>query len=189
ENQKQALSLLEGAHADVEELQRQHPGDRAVERWALIVRHDLARHRLYFHQHAEEAKREFQDVIAKCGDEPDRQQLKIAALRNVADVCHRYAYGLPTDPDGAIEHLQNAKRLATATPEARSRLPDIAYELAKALARGNRADQSTGELGRALRLARRDGNALILALADNRRFWTEHNQTATLDSAVWPEWR
>jgi len=185
----QALSLLETTLALAEDLKRLHPSDRDVERVVLVVRHDLARHGLYFQGRGEQAKREYESVVAQCGDDPDRQYLKIAALRNLGDVCHRYAYGLSGGDLGtAISHFQTAKKLATSAPEALVLLPEIAYELAKALARAGQADQSERELAYALKRARRDGNALILALASNRRFWNDHGQDPTFDSAMWAEW-
>src|SRR5262249_25178152 len=154
--------------------------DRELERTVLILRHDVARNELYFCRKSAEAKSAYQEVIAACGDDPARQYLKAAALRNLADVCDRYSYGLAKDTEAAIGHFREAKAIARKAPEARVLLPDIAYELAKALLRGNRRDQSDRELAYALKTARRDGNALILALAGNRRFWAEHARDRAL---------
>jgi hypothetical protein len=187
-NHEMALSLLEKALTEAKNLQTQFPSDRNIARKVLILRNDVARHRHYFDSQAAAAKREYADIVKQCGDEPDRQYLKIAALRNLGDVSFRYAYGEAEDQDAAITHFREAKQLATRTPDARDQLAEISYVLAQALAQANRKDEFESELGSALKVARRDGNAKIFALADNRRFWTEHSGETTLTTTAWQEW-
>lgn len=187
-NREQAIALQAEALRAVEALERQHPADRNLGCLVLVVRHDLARNELYFHGSSRAAREVYQDVISKCGSDPDRNYLKVAALRNLADVSDRYAYDGQRNPAQAVDHLESAIRLVGETPASRSMLPEILYALAKALARAARTDESIRRLNDALKIARRDGNALILALAGNRHFWSEHGGDESLGDTVWPEW-
>ncbi|MBY5731500.1 CHAT domain-containing protein [Rhizobium leguminosarum] len=172
ENRATALSLLAEALPTAEADASHHDDPwRALQ--VLIVRHDIARHGVYFHQESAVAKAEYTEIIKVCGENPERQYLKAAALRNLADVCCRYAFDLPADPQAAMEHLEEAKGIADDYNTVRGLLPEISYELSKSYCRVGRDDEAETMLTNAISIARSEGNALITALALNRRFWKE----------------
>lgn len=188
ENRAVALSLMTDALPIAEGEARNNPDDPWCARQVLIVRHDIARHGVYFHHDSIPAKAAYTDIIKACGEFPERQYLKAAALRNLADVCFRYAFDLPPDPQAAVEHLKEAKVIAEAYNPVRNLLPEISYELSKAYHRTGRSDEAETTLADALFIARSEGNALITALVLNRRFWREHTTVGVFSDAVYETW-
>ncbi|PBB52967.1 MULTISPECIES: CHAT domain-containing protein [Mesorhizobium] len=172
--QAEALTLLQEALKIAERLVQTEMGGDYEVLLRMTVEHDIARHSVYFQKDSRSAKKAYQEIIEGCDEVPDRQRLKVAALRNLADVCDRYAYGLPTDPAGAVKYLSEAQRIIDQTLTEPALLPHISYELSKALDRANRADEAKSCLASSIIRARGEGDALVLALASNRRFWKEH---------------
>ncbi|WAC49200.1 tetratricopeptide repeat protein [Asticcacaulis sp. SL142] len=184
----EALRWMESALPIAESNAQVAPDDPLATLQPLIVAHDIARHGVYFQKKAAVAKAEYERIIAACDELDERQYLKATALRNLADVCHRYAYDVESDPAAALEHLKAALEVMANTPPARRFIAETTYELSKALDRMGQTEAGVAYLDQALRIARSDGNALVLALASNRRFWKDQEDKAPFDETVFAIW-
>lgn len=165
-NQEKAIALLEQVTAEPA------TSNPEIERWRLIARHDHARNLHYFRHDTEAAIAIFEEVVAACGEQPDRMYLKAAALRNLSDALDRYTFGRrEPDPAAAEARLREACEVAEWYAGARPLLAEMQYQLAKMVQAAGKPDRAIRQLDACLATAREDGVGFVLGLARNKVFW------------------